>query len=135
MFENQLPNIRIVIVDDHADTRNLLRLLLEYCGAQPTVAGSGQEALELIKKEHPDLLVSDLAMPHMDGYELMEKVQDLEEEIGSLPSIACSAFARAEDRARSRQAGFQAHVAKPVDPDELVRTILKVINLPSQSRG
>jgi CheY-like chemotaxis protein len=132
MFENQLPNIRIVIVDDHADTRDLLRFFLERCGSQPTVAGSGQEALEVIKKARPDLLISDLAMPHMDGYELMENVQDLAEEIGLLPAIACSAFARAEDRARTRQAGFRAHVAKPVDPDELVRTILKVINLPSQ---
>lgn len=135
MLENRLPNIRIVIVDDHADTRNLLRLFLERCGAQPTVASSGQEALEVIKKARPDLPISDLAMPLMDGYKLMEKVQDLEEEIGSVPSIACSAFARADDRARTRQAGFQAHVAKPIDPHELVRTILKVINPPSQCRG
>jgi CheY-like chemotaxis protein len=131
MLENRLSNIRIVIVDDHADTRNLLRFFLEHCGAQPTVASNGQEALELIKKERPDLLISDLAMPQMDGYELMEKVQELEEEIGSLPSIACSAYARAEDRARTREAGFHAHLQKPVDLDQLVITILKVVNLPS----
>jgi CheY-like chemotaxis protein len=131
MFKNRLSNIRIVIVDDHADTRNLLRLFLEHCGAQPTVASNGQEALELIKKERPDIVISDLAMPHMDGYELMEKVQELEEEIGSLPSIACSAYARAEDRARTRKAGFNAHLEKPVDLDQLVITILKVVNLPS----
>jgi CheY-like chemotaxis protein len=131
MLENRLSNIRIVIVDDHADTRNLLRFFLGHCGAQPTVASNGQEALELIKKECPDLLISDLAMPQMDGYELMEKVQELEEEIGSLPSIACSAYARAEDRARTREAGFRAHVQKPVDLDQLVITILKVVNLPS----
>jgi CheY-like chemotaxis protein len=70
-------------------------------------------------------------MPQMDGYELMEKVQELEGEIGSLPSIACSAYSRAEDKARSREAGFQAHVEKPVDLDRLVTTILKVVNLPS----
>jgi CheY-like chemotaxis protein len=126
---NRLSNIRIVVVDDHADTRNLLRFFLEHCGAQPTVASNGQEALEVIRKVRPDLLISDLAMPHMDGYELMEKVQDLEEEIGSLPSIACSAYARAEDRARARNAGFNAHVEKPVDLDRLVTTILKVVNL------
>jgi CheY-like chemotaxis protein len=130
MLENRLSNIRILIVDDHADTRNLLRFFLEHCGAQPTVASNGQEALETIKTERPDLVISDLAMPHMDGYELMEKIQDLEEEIGSLPSIACSAFARGEDRARTRQAGFQDHVEKPVDLDQLVTTILKVVNLP-----
>jgi CheY-like chemotaxis protein len=131
MFKNRLSKIRIVVVDDHADTRDLLRLFLELCGAQPTVASNGQEALKLIKKERPDLLISDLSMPHMDGYELMEKVQDLEEEIGSLPSIACSAYARGEDRARARMAGFNALVEKPVDLDQLVTTILKVVNLPS----
>jgi CheY-like chemotaxis protein len=131
MFKNRLSKIRIVIVDDHADTRNLLKLFLEHCGAQPTVASNGQEALEVIRKVHPDLLITDLAMPHMDGYELMEKVQDLEEEIGSLPSIVCSAYARAEDRARARKAGFNAHLEKPVDLDQLVTTILKVVNLPS----
>jgi CheY-like chemotaxis protein len=85
----------------------------------------------MIKKARPDVLISDLAMPYMDGYELMEKIQDLEEEIGSLPSIACSAFARGEDRARTRQAGFPAHVEKPADLDQLVTTILKLVNLPS----
>jgi CheY-like chemotaxis protein len=131
MLENRLSNIRILIVDDHADTRNLLRFFLEHCGAQPTVASNGQEALEVIRKMRPDLLISDLAMPRMDGYELMEKVQELEEEIGLLPSIACSAFARGEDRARTREAGFNAHLEKPVDLDQLVTTILKVVNLPS----
>ena len=72
MLENRLPNIRIVIVDDHADTRNLLKFFLEHCGAQSTVASNGQEALEVIKRERPDLLISDLAMPQMDGYELMD---------------------------------------------------------------
>jgi len=130
MFKNRLSNIRIVVVDDDDDTRNLLRFFLEHCGAQPTVASNGQEALELIRKLRPDLLISDLAMPHMDGYELMKKVRNLEEEIGSLPAIACSAYARAEDRDRARKAGFNAHVEKPVDLDQLVTTILKVVNLP-----
>jgi len=130
MFKNRLSNIRIVVVDDDADTRILLRFFLEHCGAQPTVASNGPEALELIRKVRPDLLISDLAMPHMDGYELMEKVRNLEEEIGSLPSIACYAYARAEDRDRARKAGFDAHVEKPVDLDQLVTTILKLVNLP-----
>ena len=130
MFKNRLSNIRIVVVDDDDDTRNLLRFFLEHCGAQPTVASNGQEALELIRKLRPDLLISDLAMPHMDGYELMKKVRNLEEEIGSLPAIACYAYARAEDRDRARKAGFNAHVEKPVDLDQLVTTILKVVNLP-----
>ena len=131
MFKNRLPNIRIVIVDDHSDTRNLLRSFLEHCGAQPTVASNGQEALEVIRKVRPDLLISDLDMSYKDGYELMEKVQNLEEEIGSLPSIACSAYARAQDRARARKAGFTALVEKPVDLDQLITTILKVVNPPS----
>jgi CheY-like chemotaxis protein len=131
MLKDRLPNIRVVVVDDDADTRNLLSVFLQHCGAQPTVVSNGQEALEVIKKQRPDLLISDLAMPQMDGYELMEKVQDLEEEIGPLPSIACSAYARAEDRARTREAGFRALVPKPVDLDQLATTILQVVNLPS----
>ena len=127
MPENRLSNIKVVVVDDHADTRNLLRFFLQHCGAKATVASNGQEALEVIKKVRPDLLISDIAMPQMDGYELMQNVQELEKEIGSLPSIACSAYARAEDRARTREAGFQAHIQKPVDLDRLVTIILKVV--------
>jgi CheY-like chemotaxis protein len=130
MLENRLSNIRILIIDDHADTRNLLRFFLEHCGAQSAVASNGQEALETIKTERPDLVISDLAMPHMDGYELMEKIQDSRRRNWFAAFNCCPAFARGEDRARTRQAGFQAHVEKPVDLDQLVTTILKVVNLP-----
>jgi CheY-like chemotaxis protein len=127
MRDSRLEGIKIVAVDDYADTRDLLKAILERNGADTTVVGSGQEALEAIKHVHPDILVSDLSMPQMDGYELLENVRRLEQEVGWLPSIAFTASARSEDRARSRRAGFQAHIAKPVNSNELVTTIIRLI--------
>jgi len=95
--------------------------------------GSGQEALGAIKNVHPDVLICDLAMPEMDGYELLEKVRSLEPRFAELPIIAFTAAAREEDRVRTQAAGFQAHLAKPIDPDELVRTILELVRLRTDS--
>ena len=127
MRDSRLEGIKIVAVDDYADTRDLLKTILERSGADTTVVGSGQEALQAIKNVHPHLLVCDLSMPQMDGYELLEKVRRLEQEVGWLPSIAFTASARSEDRARSRRAGFQAHIAKPLNSNELVTTIIRLI--------
>jgi CheY-like chemotaxis protein len=116
----------VVAVDDNADSRELLRAILERSGAEVTLVSSGQEALAAIKNVHPDVLICDLAMPEMDGYELLENVRGFEPELGLLPVIAFTAAARNEDRAHTARAGFQAHLAKPVDPSELVTTILKL---------
>jgi CheY-like chemotaxis protein len=94
--------------------------------AEAAIVGSGQEALVAIKNINPDVLICDLAMPEMDGYELLQNVRGLEPELGGLPVIAFTAAARSEDRARTLRAGFQAHLAKPVDPDKLVTTILEL---------
>jgi CheY-like chemotaxis protein len=125
--DSRLENIKVVAVDDDPDTRYLLKVILERGGAEATVVSSGQEALEAIKTFRPDVLLSDLAMPKMDGYELLEKVRSLEQEVGWLPSIAFTASARSEDRLRSRRAGFQAHIAKPVYSNELVTTIVELV--------
>ena len=101
---------------------------LERSKAQTAVVSSGQAALEAIKDLHPDVLICDLAMPEMDGYEVLENVRRLEPELGHLPVIAFTAAARDEDRAATRLAGFQAHLAKPIEPDELVRTVLELFN-------
>lgn len=131
--EEQMPDIRlegikVVAVDDNADARELLKVILERSKAQTAVVSSGQAALEAIKDLHPDVLICDLAMPEMDGYEILENVRRLEPELGHLPVIAFTAAARDEDRAATRLAGFQAHLAKPIEPDELVRTVLQILN-------
>jgi signal transduction histidine kinase/CheY-like chemotaxis protein len=126
MPDPKLKSIKVVAVDDNADSRELLRAILERSGAEATLVSSGQEALVAIKNVRPDVLICDLAMPEMDGYELLENVRGLEPELGLLPVIAFTAAARNEDRARTRRAGFHAHLAKPVDPSELVTTILNL---------
>ena len=127
--DSRLQSIRVVGVDDNADSRDLLRAILQHCCAEATVVGSGQEALEAIRNVHPDVLICDLAMPEMDGYELLEKVRSLEPDIARLPVIAFTAAAREKDRVWTRLAGFQAHLSKPIDPDELVQTILALARL------
>ena len=126
MSDTRLKSIKVVAVDDNADSRKLLKVILERSSAEAEVVSSGQEALAAIKKFHADVLICDLAMPEMDGYELLENVRHLEPELGQLPVIAFTAAARNEDRARTRQAGFQAHLAKPIDPNTLVTTILQL---------
>jgi len=83
---------------------------------------------EAIKDLHPDVLICDLAMPEMDGYEVLENVRRLEPGLGQLPAIAFTAAARDEDRAATRLAGFQAHLAKPIEPDKLVRKVLELFS-------
>ena len=113
-------------VDDNADSRELLKGILERSSAEIAVMSSGQEALSAIKSVHPDVLICDLAMPEMDGYELLENVRRLESELGQTPAIAFTASALTEDQARTRKAGFQAHLAKPIDPNKLITIILEL---------
>jgi CheY-like chemotaxis protein len=86
------------------------------------IFGSAQET----ENVRPDVLICDLAMPEMDGYELLENVRRLEPQLGRLPVIAFTAAARSEDQARTRRAGFEAHLTKPLDPNKLVTTILQL---------
>jgi signal transduction histidine kinase/ActR/RegA family two-component response regulator len=131
--DTRLQSIRVVGVDDNADSRELLKAILQHSSAEASVVGSGQEALEAIRNVHPDVLICDLAMPEMDGYELLEKIRSLEPHIAQLPVIAFTAAAREKDRVWTRLAGFQAHLTKPIDPDELVRTILELARLRTDS--
>ena len=126
--DTKLRDIKVVAVDDNADSRKLLKVILERSSAETVIVSSGQEALEAIRNLHPDVLLCDLAMPEMDGYEVLENVRRREPELGWLPVIAFTAAARDEDRAATRLAGFQAHLAKPIEPEALVRTILEVFS-------
>jgi signal transduction histidine kinase len=116
MPDNRLKDIKVVAVDDNADARELLKAILERSGAETVVVSSGQEALEAIRDLHPDVLICDLAMPEMDGYEVVKNVRRLEPELGPLPVIAFTAAARDEDRAATRLAGFQAHLQNRLNP-------------------
>jgi len=123
-----LEGVRVLLVDDGDDTRTVVGRILERSGAEVIPAGSGEEALRLYEEREPTVLVSDIAMPRMDGYELIQAIRKISK-AGSraLPAVALSAFGRPEDRTRALSAGYQVHVSKPVDPDELVRVIAGLI--------
>ncbi|MFY0540625.1 hybrid sensor histidine kinase/response regulator [Nannocystis pusilla] len=120
----ELAGLRVLIVDDERDTREMLGMLLRRCGVEVSLAASAAEALRLIESERPDVLVSDIGMPGEDGYSLLEKLRKLPRESGgNLPAVALTAYARSEDRTRALLAGFNNHVAKPVEPLELLAVI------------
>jgi PAS domain S-box-containing protein len=117
----QVQGIRVLVVDDQPDARALLRRLFEECGAVVSSASSAGEALALLQAERPDVLISDVGMPGEDGYSLIQRVRALPpEEGGRTPAIALTAYAGAEDRVRAVVAGFQHHLAKPIEPVELL---------------
>ena len=125
-----LPSLRgvsILVVDDALDARESLAMLLEECGAHVTAVASAPEALEALASARPDVLVSDLAMPGLDGYALVARLRSLEADGATpVPALALSAYARTEDRERALAAGFQAHVAKPVEPIEIASAVARL---------
>jgi PAS domain S-box-containing protein len=114
-----LAGLRILIVDDQDDARELIEVLLTQYGAEVSAASSAEEALDLFDKVHFDLLVSDIGMPGKDGYWLIDQVRQRSEHGKLIPAIALTAFASKEDRIHILAAGYQMHVPKPVEPDEL----------------
>ena len=123
-----LQGVRILIVDDEADARDLLAELLSGFGAAVHSAGSAGEALSLLARVRPDLLISDIGMPERDGYQLIQDVRRLAPDVGGkTPAIALTAFARSEDRTRSMVSGFQVHLAKPVETHELMATVSSLV--------
>jgi len=123
-----MDGMKVLVVDDEADTRELLKVGLGQCGAEVTCVASAQEALEVIEKERPALLVSDIGMPGEDGYELIRKVRALPAKRGGkIPAIALTAYARTEDRLRALRAGYQMHVSKPVELAELVTVMASLV--------
>ena len=119
-----LTGILVVVVDDEPDARHLVQRLLESCGANVLLAGTAQEALALVVDRRPAVLVSDIGMPIEDGHALIRRVRALPAGKGDdTPAIALTAYARAEDRMRAVQAGFQMHIAKPVEAAELLAMV------------
>jgi len=118
-----LEGVRVLVVDNEPDARSLVRTILEGRGATVTVVESASAALEEIRAHRPDVLVSDIAMPEEDGYTLIRKVRRLEGTFGPLPAAALTAYATASDRAEALLAGYQAHLAKPVEPAELTAVV------------
>jgi CheY-like chemotaxis protein/signal transduction histidine kinase len=120
----QLRDLSILVVDDHQDNRELIAALLEQCGARARCAASCAEALEAFGVGHPDILLSDIGMPHEDGLTLIRKVRALPETHGgSVPAVAFSGYARPEDRSRAVSAGYSWHLPKPIDPLELIAVV------------
>jgi PAS domain S-box-containing protein len=115
-----LKGVKVLAVDDEADARQLIAEILNLCGAQVRVASSAAEALEVIRQWLPHVLLSDIGMPGGDGYALIEQVRALPAELGGeTPAAALTAYAGAEAQARALSSGYQAHIAKPVEPQEL----------------
>jgi signal transduction histidine kinase/ActR/RegA family two-component response regulator len=123
-----LTGVKVLVVDDNADARALIQRVLEACGANVVTAGTVSEAVLSVERARPHVLVSDVGMPEADGYELLRLVRGLgQSRGGGLPAIALTAFARSEDRTRALRAGFLHHIAKPVEPAELVATVASVV--------
>jgi PAS domain S-box-containing protein len=125
-----LDGIKVLVVEDEPDTRDFLRRLLEGHGAVVVAAGSVKEALSLSRTEQPDMLISDIGLPDVDGYELVQQIrEDAADGPSGIPAIALTAYARAEDRMRALRAGYQAHITKPVEPAELLAAIASFAGL------
>jgi signal transduction histidine kinase len=120
----RLDGVDVLYVDDDPDTRILSERILSDRAANVLLAASAQEALELLRAKHPHVLVSDIGLPGVDGYELIRRVRRLPaEEGGEIPAVALTAFAASEDRRKALVAGYQCHVSKPIVPDELVSVV------------
>ena len=124
---NRLAGLRLVAVDDDETIRELLQQALESAGAEVCTAASAREALEQIRRFHPHAIISDIGMPHEDGYVFLRRVRNLPPESGgATPAIAVSGFTKEKDRAAAREAGYQAFAAKPVDLRELIGLITRL---------
>jgi len=127
-----LAGLRVLIVDDDEDSRELIGFVLNARGAEVMRAGDGEAALKALEAHRPHVLLSDLSMPGEDGYQFLARVRALPEDRGGrTTAVALSAHAGDADRLRSLQAGFQHHVSKPVDPNLLVSLLAPLVPTPT----
>jgi CheY-like chemotaxis protein len=127
-----LDGVTALVVDDEPDARVLVNRLIEERGGRALMAGSAEEAMGVLESSRIDILVSDIGMPDVDGYQLIQKVRAREKGEGrKLVAIALTAYARADDRQRALLAGYQMHLSKPVDPRELIAGIASLLSIPT----
>jgi CheY-like chemotaxis protein len=123
--------LKVLVVDDEPDARELVAYVLEASGMEVQSAGSAAEALTLLEQFTPHVLLSDVGMPEEDGYALIRSIRTMADESKKrVPAVALTAFARSEDRTRALLAGFNVHMAKPVEPAALVKTVLELAGDP-----
>jgi PAS domain S-box-containing protein len=131
-----LTGLKILVVDDDPDACRLIKWVLGECHADVVTASSAAEAVPLVEAARPDILISDIGMPEVDGYELLRRIRALgPDRGGKVPAIALTAFARPEDRARSLRVGFAMHVSKPIQPDRLTTTVATLAGRKARSDG
>ena len=122
--KQELAGVLVMAVDDDPDALQLVREILESSGAHVITVVSGEAALQQLETERPQVLLSDLSMPNMDGFELIRKIRHLSDEaLRRIPAAALTAFASTGDRAKSRRSGFEVHLAKPINPDDLIAAV------------
>jgi len=125
---DSLAGVRVLVVDDEDDARELLAMVLQEAGAVVTAAASVADALAVVATTAISVVVSDIGMPVEDGYTLLRRLRaEAPVALRQIPALALTAYARAEDRQRATRAGFQEHAAKPVDPDVLVSTVAALV--------
>lgn len=132
---SKVEGLRVLLVEDEADTRQLLVKVLEVSGAEVTAVASVSEALASLEHSRPDVLVSDIGMPIEDGYALIRKVRSLDggSQHTQIPAVALTAYASEQDQSRAISSGFQMHVSKPVEPDELISAIATLVGRSANS--
>jgi CheY-like chemotaxis protein len=129
-----LSGLTVLVVEDEAEMRTMIQMLLEDHGAQVISAASAAEALQALRRG-PDIIVSDIRLPDVDGYDLIRAIRASEERYARAPAVALTAFARPEDRTRAIRAGFQGHITKPFEATELLLTVACFADLVRQGDG
>jgi CheY-like chemotaxis protein len=126
-----LQEVRILLVDDESDARELALTALEHCGAEVQAVSSSAEALAVLREMPPDrlphVIVSDIGMPREDGYDLIRQIRAMDTAHGRIPAVAVTGYATADDMNRAMAAGYQLHIAKPIDPESLIAAISQLV--------
>jgi CheY-like chemotaxis protein len=128
MALQRIDGVRVLVVDDDADMRLLVTTVLELCGAEVDAVGSAKEALESLEQRQPDVLLTDIGMPDLSGYDLIRTVRAREATFGGhIPAAAVTAYSGPEDRQRVLDAGFEMHLKKPLEPFELATAVASLV--------
>jgi CheY-like chemotaxis protein len=125
-----LTGLRVLVVDDENEVRDLLQYVLEQCGCVVSLANGAEGAFDALGRGTYDVLISDIGMPENDGYGLIRRIRERPDDAHRIAAIALTGYARGEDRAAALRAGFDVHLTKPAQPDELVAAIATLVQRP-----